>query len=77
MSNTNLPDDPSQADGSISLASHNPTKDIIPSHIHLCKKLTDTEKISANTKHKLNKENANALKVEVNVFFDHCNTEIL
>ena len=76
MSNMNLPNDPSQADGNISLASHNPTKDIIPSHICLCKKLIDAEKISANTKHELNKENANALKVEVDMFLDHCNTEI-
>jgi len=45
-----------------------PTKDILPSHIHPQKKLTDAEKASANMKCKLNKENANAQKIEVNAF---------
>jgi hypothetical protein len=76
MSDPNLPDDLSQADSSLSFASRNATKDVIPSCFRPHKKLTDAEKISANTKRELNKENANALKVEVNAFFDHRNAEI-
>lgn len=76
MLNLNLPENPSQEDGSLSFTSHHPTKDIIPSCVCPHKKLTNAQKISANTKCELNKENANALKVEVNAFFAHRNTEI-
>jgi hypothetical protein len=76
MLNPNLPDGPSWADSSLFFASYNATKDIIPLHFHPHKKLTNAEKISANTKCELNKENASALEVEVDTFFNHCNAEI-
>ena len=73
---SNLPEDLAPTNGDLSFASRHPTKDILPSHVRPQKKLTDAEEVSANMKHKLNKENANALKVEVDVFFNHCDLEI-
>jgi hypothetical protein len=75
MSNSNLPEDPIQIDSSLTFASRNPTKDVIPSRVRPYKKLTDAQKISANTKRELNKENSEALKAEVDVFFNHRDTE--
>ena len=73
---SNLPEDLSPADGDLSFTSHHPTKDVICSHVHPQKKLTDAQRVSANVKRELNKENANALKIEVDVFFHLCDTEI-
>jgi hypothetical protein len=73
---SNLPEDPSPADGNLCFASCHPTKDVIPSRVHPQKKLTDAEKVSASTKRQLNKENANALKIEVDAFFHLPDTEI-
>jgi hypothetical protein len=72
----NLPENPAPTNGDLFFASHNPTKDVLLSHVCPQKKLTDAEKVSANTKCELNRENANALKIEVNAFFNHHDLEI-
>jgi hypothetical protein len=48
----------------------------IPTYICLYTKHTNAETITVNARHELNKENANALKVETTQFFNHCDTEI-
>ncbi|KAF8221173.1 hypothetical protein L208DRAFT_1329741 [Tricholoma matsutake] len=72
----NPPDVPSQQDPDLTFASRNPTKVVHPSRVHPGAKLSDAQKISAASKHKINKENANALKVEIDAFFDLRDTEI-
>jgi hypothetical protein len=59
-----------------SLASCNLTRDVIASHVHSQEKLTDAQKITANAKCELNKENANALQLKVVQFSDLQMTEI-
>jgi hypothetical protein len=59
-----------------SLASRNPTRDVIPARVRHHPKLTDAQKITAEAKNLLNKENAAALQLEINQVFDVRNTEI-
>jgi len=49
-------------------ASCNPTQDVNTTCPHHQHKLTDAQKVSANTKHEINKENASALQLEINAF---------
>ncbi|KAF8239106.1 hypothetical protein L208DRAFT_1478308 [Tricholoma matsutake] len=62
-------------DGS-SFASHNPIKDIIPTHVCHHAKHTNAKTITANARHELNKDMANALKIKTTQFFNHRDTEI-
>ena len=48
-----------------SLASCSPTRDVIAAQAHPERKSTDAQKIMANAKHELNKENADTLQLEV------------
>ena len=73
----NLPEDPAPGNVDISFTSCHPIKDIIPSRVCPQKKLTDAEKVFVNMKYELNKENANALKIEIDAFLHHHDTEIL
>ena len=73
---SNPPDIPSQQDPDLTFTSHNPTKVVHPSCVHPRVKLSDAQKVSAASKHEINKENASALKVEIDTFFDHRDTEI-
>ena len=73
---SNAPDIPSQQDPDLTFAFHNPTKVIHPSHMCLGAKLSDAQNVSAALKCDINKENVDALKVEIDVFFDLCDTEI-
>ena len=73
---SNLPEDLVLTNRDLSFTSHHPTKDVLPSCVHPQKKLTDAENFSANMKCELNKENANALEIKVNAFFNYHNLEI-
>ena len=57
-------------EGGLTFASCNPFKDIIPTRSCQRQKLTDAQKVSADAKHAINKENADALKAELQTFFD-------
>jgi hypothetical protein len=59
----------------LTFASRNPFKEVIPAREHR-QKLTDAQKISADTKREINKENAHALQVELSAFFDFRAVEI-
>jgi hypothetical protein len=59
-----------------SLASRNPTRDVIPARVHHRPKITDAQKITADARRQLNKENAAALQLEIDHIFDIRNTEI-
>lgn len=75
MSSLPVPDNPVlQRD--LSFASRNPTKDVIPSHVRPRSKLTDAQKVSADTKREINKENAHALQLEIDTFTEQHNVEI-
>ena len=56
-------------EGGLTLASRNPFKDIIPTRSCQRQKLIDTQKVSADAKHAINKENADALEAELQTFF--------
>jgi hypothetical protein len=73
---SNPPDVPSQQDPDLTFASRNPTKVVHPSRVRPRVKLSDAQKVSAASKREINKENASALKVEIDAFFDHRDTEI-
>ncbi|KAF8518835.1 hypothetical protein BU17DRAFT_90632 [Hysterangium stoloniferum] len=60
-----------------SLASRNPTRDVIPKRSRVQLKCSNAERITANASHDLNKENANALRLEIEQFFEHRDREIL
>lgn len=75
MSSLPVPDNPVlQRD--LSFASRNPTKDVIPSRVRPRSKLTDAQKVSADTKCEINKENAHALQLEIDAFTEQRNVEI-
>jgi len=59
-----------------SFASRNPTRDVNPVRVRQHPKITDAEKITAEAKRQLNKENAAALQLEVEQAFDARNTEV-
>jgi hypothetical protein len=61
---------------SSSFAGRNPTKDIIPSRLRQRKTLTNAEKLSANARRLLNKNNADALQVELDAHFLHREEEV-
>lgn len=63
-------------DGDLTFASRNPFKETIPSRARQQHKHTDAQKASADAKRAINKENANALQVELNDFFDLRGVEI-
>lgn len=57
-------------------ASRNPFKDINPSRSRHRGKLTDAQKVSAEAKRAINKENADALRAELDNFFELRDAEI-
>lgn len=59
-----------------SLASRNPTRDVIPSRVRPRDKVSDAAKFTAAAKQKLNKENATKLKLEVSEFFNNRSVEV-
>ena len=56
--------------------SRNPFKEIIPPRSRHGGKLTDAQKVSAEAKRAINKENANALQLELDNFFELRDVEI-
>lgn len=66
--------DPSKALSS--LASRNPTRDVNPGRVRHHPKITDAQKITAEAKRQLNKENGAALQLEIDQVLDVRNTEI-
>lgn len=69
---------PSEAvDGEVTFASRNPLKDVIPARSRNRPKLTDAQKISAQAKREINKENATALQAELDDFFEFRGVEII
>jgi hypothetical protein len=62
--------------GDLTFASRHPIKEINPTRVHHRPKLTDAQKVSADTKHEINKENANALQAELNTFFESRSADI-
>jgi hypothetical protein len=69
-------DTPEGPSNTSTLSSHNPTKKTIPSHSHAQVKTSNAEKITADTRWALNKENGNALQLEIAAFFDSRKAEI-
>ena len=63
-------------EGGLTFASRNPFKDIIPTCSRQRQKLTDAQKVSADAKHAINKENADALEAELQTFFDFRDVEV-
>lgn len=63
-------------DRNLTFATRNPFKEINPSRVHYRPKLTDAQKVSAEAKREINKENANALQAELDVFLEFCSVEI-
>jgi hypothetical protein len=76
VEHTSHPEVPSTQLDASSFATRNPTKDIIPTRVRHHAKRTNAETVTANAKRKLNKENANALKIETTQFLNHRDTEI-
>ena len=64
-------------DANTSLASCNPTRDVIPQCSHLKSKRTNAEVITAKAKGNLNKENAHVLQLEIGEFLEPRDGEIL
>ena len=60
----------------LTFASRNPFKEVNPARERHRQKLTDAQKTSADTRREINKENAHALQVELNAFFDFRAVEI-
>lgn len=67
---------PAVVEGNLTFASRNPFKDINPSRSRPRGKLSDAQKVSAEARTAINKENANALQVELNNFFEFRDVEI-
>jgi len=63
-------------DRDLTFASRNPIKDINPARVRNRQKLTDAQKVSADTRREINKENENALRIEFDTFFEFRSDEI-
>lgn len=57
-------------------ASRNPFKEIIPPRLRSRQRATDAQNISAEAKRTINKENAEALQVELATFFEFRDVEV-
>jgi predicted dithiol-disulfide oxidoreductase (DUF899 family) len=69
--------DPSEVvDRNLTFASRNPIKNINPARVRHRPKLTDAQKVSADTKREINRENADALQVELVNFFEFRREEV-
>ena len=75
MSET-LPASESTGNLSSSLASRNPTRDVIPTRVRDRPKISDAQKITAEAKRLLNGENAAALQLEIDQVVGVRDTEI-
>jgi hypothetical protein len=67
---------PTAVERDLTFASRNPFKEINPSRSRSQGKLTDAQKVSAEAKRAINKENANALQVELHNFIELRDAEI-
>jgi hypothetical protein len=69
-------DAPEGPSNTSTLSSRNPTKKTIPSRSRAQGKTSNAEKITADARRALNKENGNALQLEIAAFFDSRKAEI-
>jgi len=63
-------------EGDLTFASRNPFKGVIPARSRTRQKLTNAQKVSSEAKHAINKENADALQIELGAFFEFRDVEV-